>query len=55
MTQVARARDLGRRRLAAMEAQRADLDTAIADLRTRLDVAEALLLDRAAASGPPGL
>ena len=55
VTQVARARDLGRQRLAAMEAQRADLDSAIADLRTRLDVAEALLLDRtAAASGPPG-
>lgn len=56
VTQVARARDLGRQRLAVMEAQRADLDAAIADLRTRLDVAEALLLDRTAASSaaPPG-
>ncbi len=53
VTQVARARDLGRQRLATMEAQRADLDAAIADLRSRLDVAEALLLDRAAASGRP--
>ena len=53
VTQVARARDVGRQRLATMEAQRADLDAAIADLRSRLDVAEALLLDRAAASGRP--
>ena len=56
MTQVARARDLGRQRLAVLEAQRADLDAAIADLRSQLDVAEALLLDRTADSAvhPPG-
>lgn len=56
VTQVARAHDLGRQRLAAMEAQRADLDAAIADLRARLDVAAALLHERGAtlAAGPPG-
>lgn len=46
ITQIARARDLGRLRLHSMEAQRAELDAAISDLRRQLAAAEDLLSDR---------
>jgi DNA-binding transcriptional MerR regulator len=45
-TQIARTCDLGRERLRAMEAQRAELDLAIADLRKQMAWAERLLADR---------
>ena len=45
-TQIARTCALGRERLGAMEAQRAELDLAIADLRTQMTLAERLLADR---------
>lgn len=40
VAQIARIYDLGTERLAAMEAQRAELDLAIADLRTQMRNAE---------------
>ena len=46
VTQIARARELGHARLAAMEAKRAELDDAILDLRRQLAEAEALLAQR---------
>lgn len=42
-TQLTRAYDVGKERLAAMEAQRAELDTAIADLRQQLSWARSVL------------
>ena len=48
-TQIARTYDLGRERLRAMEAQRAELDLAIADLRKQMTWAEELLAQRNAA------
>jgi DNA-binding transcriptional MerR regulator len=48
-TQLARTRALAVERLAAMEAQRAELDTAIADLKQQLARAETLIALHAAA------
>ena len=48
-TQLARTRALAVERLAAMEAQRAELDTAIADLKQQLARAETLIARHAAA------
>jgi DNA-binding transcriptional MerR regulator len=45
-TQLARTYDLARQRLAVMEAQRAELDTAIAELREQLARGERLLSER---------
>ena len=45
-TQLARTHALARERLAAMEAQRAELDTAIADLKQQLARAETLIAHR---------
>ena len=45
-TQIARSHRLGADRLRALEAQRAELDQAIADLRSQLAAAEALLAER---------
>lgn len=47
-TQLARTYEVASRRLAAMEAQRAELDTAIADLRQQLAWARATLVQRRA-------
>lgn len=49
-TQLARTLDLARERLAAMEAQRAELDTAIADLRQQIAASEAMLASRQTAA-----
>ncbi len=46
VTQLARTYELGMQRLQAMEAQRAELDLAIADLREQLRGAEDLLAQR---------
>jgi DNA-binding transcriptional MerR regulator len=46
VTQLARTCDIGRQRLVAMEAQRAELDTAIADLKTQLSLVESQLAER---------
>ena len=46
-TQIARTRALAAERLKAMEAQRAELDAAIADLRRQFQLAEQLLAARA--------
>jgi DNA-binding transcriptional MerR regulator len=46
VTQLARTYDLARQRLAIMEAQRDELETAIAELRTRLAEGEKLLAAR---------
>jgi DNA-binding transcriptional MerR regulator len=45
-TQLARTRQLAAARLRAMEAQRAELDTAIADLRQQITLTETLLAER---------
>jgi len=45
-TQLARTVEVASRRLAAMEAQRAELDTAIADLRHQLAWARSVIDDR---------
>jgi DNA-binding transcriptional MerR regulator len=45
-TQLARTYDLARQRLAVMEAQRAELDTAIAELREQLAHGERMLSER---------
>ncbi len=45
-TQLARTCDLGQERLRVMEAQRAELDTAIAELRRQLTWAEQMLAGR---------
>jgi DNA-binding transcriptional MerR regulator len=45
-TQIARTYDLGMQRLRAMEAQRAELDLAIADLRRQMTWAEQVLASR---------
>jgi DNA-binding transcriptional MerR regulator len=45
-TQIARTYDLGTERLRAMEAQRAELDLAIADLRRQMTWAEQVLASR---------
>jgi DNA-binding transcriptional MerR regulator len=45
-TQLARTYDLARQRLAVMEAQRAELDTAIAELREQLARGELMLSER---------
>ena len=45
-TQIARSRALALERLGAMEAQRAELDVAIAELRAQIGMAEARLADR---------
>lgn len=50
-TQVAHTRALAVERLKAMEAQRAELDAAIADLRRQLQLAEHLLAARSASRG----
>lgn len=47
VTQIARACEVARARLKAMEAQRQELDDAIADLREQLGKSEALLAERA--------
>lgn len=47
-TQLARTYEVAERRLAAMEARRAELDTAIADLRERLAWARSVLENRGA-------
>jgi DNA-binding transcriptional MerR regulator len=49
-TQIARTYDLGLARLRAMEAQRAELDLAIADLRKQMTWAKHVLADRGAQS-----
>jgi DNA-binding transcriptional MerR regulator len=49
-TQLARTCEVASRRLAAMEAQRAELDTAIADLRQQLAWARSVLADRSTAA-----
>jgi DNA-binding transcriptional MerR regulator len=49
-TQIARTYDLGLARLRAMEAQRAELDLAIADLRKQMTWAKQVLTDRGAQS-----
>ena len=49
-TQIARTYDLALARLRAMEAQRAELDQAIADLRKQMAWAEALLAQRGVTS-----
>ena len=49
-TQIARTYDLGLARLKAMEAQRAELDLAIADLRKQMTWAEQLLAQRGVSS-----
>jgi DNA-binding transcriptional MerR regulator len=46
VTQIARALEIGRERLQAMEAQRAELEQAIAELNDQLRLGEALLADR---------
>ena len=46
VTQIARTCALGRERLRVMEAQRAELDLAIADLRAQLQLAEGALAER---------
>lgn len=46
VTQIARTYELARQRLAAMESQRAELDEAIAELRTQLVWGERVLADR---------
>lgn len=51
VTQIARTRALALERLAAMESQRDELDSAIADLREQLAVAETLIA-RQTAAGP---
>ena len=51
VTQIARTCELGRVRLSAMEAQRAELDLAIADLRRQLELAEQTLANRGRAAG----
>ena len=48
VTQIARTCELGRERLRGMEAQRAELDLAIADLRQQLTWAEQTLAERSA-------
>jgi DNA-binding transcriptional MerR regulator len=47
VTQIARTCELARGRLRAMEAQRAELDLAIADLKGQLELAERTLADGA--------
>ena len=49
-TQLARTIALARERVTAMEAQRAELDIAIAELRTQITVSETLLASRGAAA-----
>jgi DNA-binding transcriptional MerR regulator len=49
-TQIARTYDLGMERLRAMEAQRAELDLAIADLRRQMTWAEQVLASRGVSS-----
>ena len=49
LTQIARIHDLGSERLQAMEAQRAELGEAIADLRAQMRRAEAYLAQHGAA------
>jgi DNA-binding transcriptional MerR regulator len=49
-TQIARTYDLALARLRAMEAQRSELDQAIADLRKQMMWAEALLAERGVTS-----
>jgi DNA-binding transcriptional MerR regulator len=46
VTQIARTYELARERLKAMEAQRAELDVAIADLRHQMKSSEAMLASR---------
>jgi DNA-binding transcriptional MerR regulator len=46
VTQVARTHELAQQRLKAMEAQRAELDVAIADLRYQMQSSEAMLARR---------
>ena len=46
MTQIARTCELARERLGVMEAQRVELDLAIAELRGQLELAEKTLADR---------
>jgi DNA-binding transcriptional MerR regulator len=45
-TQLARTHDLARQRLVAMEAQRDELESAIADLREQLALGERMLAER---------
>lgn len=49
-TQLARTLELARVRVAAMETQRAELDTAIADLRQQIAASEAMLARRRTAA-----
>lgn len=49
-TQLARTISLARERVKAMEAQRAELDIAIAELRTQITVSETLLASRSSAA-----
>jgi DNA-binding transcriptional MerR regulator len=46
VTQIARALEIGRERLHAMETQRAELDQAITDLKDQLQAGEKLLAER---------
>jgi DNA-binding transcriptional MerR regulator len=46
VTQIARTYELARQRLAAMEAQRAELDDAIAELKVQLKWGEGVLAER---------
>lgn len=49
-TQLARTLALARERLSAMEAQRTELDTAIADLRQQIAASESMLANRRTAA-----